>query len=96
MVLNLITTISMVQVGKVYQNLMVDVNTRANAKLVDRGTRIIQMVTGLERDAARALLDRAGGHVKTALVMLAKNVDRSAAERLLAEHDGHVGRILKS
>lgn len=96
MVLNMVSTIAMVQVGKVYQNLMVDVNTRANAKLVDRGTRIIQMVTGLGRSDATALLESAGGRVKTALVMHARNVDRPAAEALLDDADGHVGRILDS
>ena len=96
MVLNMITTIGMVQIGKVYQNLMVDVNTRANAKLVDRGTRIIQTLTGLERSAARRMLDQAGGHVKTALVMCIQRVDRCAAERLLAEQGGHVAKILRS
>lgn len=96
MVLNMVSTIAMVQVGKVYQNLMVDVNTRANAKLVDRGTRMIQTITGLGRDDARELLDSAGGRVKTALVMHARKVDRQAAEALLADSDGHVGRIIDS
>ncbi|MHC4063945.1 MAG: N-acetylmuramic acid 6-phosphate etherase [Planctomycetota bacterium] len=96
MVLNMVTTIAMVQIGKVYENLMVDVNTRANAKLVDRGTRIIHTVTGLERSVARQLLDRAGGQVKTALVMHAKGLERAEAERLLAKHGGHVGRILEA
>ena len=95
MVLNLVTTISMVRIGKVYQNLMVDVNTRANAKLVDRGTRMIQTVTGLDRPAARQLLDRSGGHVKTALVMHARRVDRQEAERLLRDHAGHVAHIIR-
>ena len=95
LVLNMITTISMVRIGKVYQNLMVDVDTRANRKLIDRGTRIIMTVTGLERATARALLSEAGGHVKTALVMHLKQVDRAEAERLLAKHRGHLSAILK-
>ena len=95
MVLNMVTTIAMVRIGKVYQNLMVDVNTRANKKLVDRGTRMIQTVTDLDRAAAGELLQRSGGHVKTALVMHAKGVDRAAAERLLEQHRGHVARILE-
>jgi len=94
MVLNMVTTIAMVRLGKVYENLMVDVNTAANAKLVDRGTRIIQTVTGLERKAARELLDSAGGRVKTALVMHARGMDRAAAERMLFEVGGEVGRAL--
>lgn len=94
MVLNMVTTIAMVQLGKVYENLMVDVNTRGNAKLVERGARIIQTLTGQAREQAQALLDSARGHVKTALVMHARNVDRTAAEELLAEAQGCVGRII--
>ena len=96
MVLNMITTISMVRIGKVYENLMVDVNTRANRKLVDRGTRMIMTLTGLDRPAAAKLLDDSGGHVKTAYVMQVKRVDRSEAERLLRQHHGHVARILEA
>jgi N-acetylmuramic acid 6-phosphate etherase len=94
MVLNLVTTIAMVQTGKVYENLMVDVNTGANAKLLDRGTRIVQAITGLDRDASRRLLDAAGGKVKTAVVMHARKTDRDAADSLLAEVDGHVGQVI--
>ncbi|MHC4698442.1 MAG: N-acetylmuramic acid 6-phosphate etherase [Planctomycetota bacterium] len=94
MVLNMVSTIAMVQLGKVYENLMVDVNTRANAKLIERGTRIIQTLTGRSREESRALLDSAGGHVKTALVMQAKRVDRPTAEELLAEACGRVGQIV--
>lgn len=96
MVLNTVTTVAMIQIGKVYGNLMVDVNTKANAKLVDRGTRMIQAVTGLDRESARSLLDASGGHVKTALVMHAKKVDRAQAEQLLSEHGGHLARIMKA
>jgi N-acetylmuramic acid 6-phosphate etherase len=94
MVLNMITTIAMVRIGKVYGNLMVDVNTRGNSKLIDRGVRIITSLTELDRDGAKSLLTRAGGHVKTALVMHSKGLDKSAAERLLAQHDGHLSPIL--
>ncbi len=94
MVLNMITTISMVRIGKTFENLMVDVNTRVNSKLIERGTRIIQATTNLDLAAARTLLDQAGGHVKTALVMHARGVDRPTAERLLTDHHGHVADIL--
>ena len=94
MVLNMVTTISMVQIGKVYQNLMVDVNTRANAKLVDRGTRIVQTLTGLTREASGLLLNEAGGKVKTALVMRARGVARLEAEALLAEAGGRMARVI--
>jgi N-acetylmuramic acid 6-phosphate etherase len=60
MVLNMVTTIAMVQIGKVYENLMVDVNTSSNAKLRERGARIIQTLTGLTKSDA-ATGRRAGG-----------------------------------
>lgn len=94
LVLNTITTIAMIQIGKVYQNLMVDVNTRANKKLIDRGTRMIQTVTNLPREQAHALLVASGGHVKTALVMHARGVDRASAEQLLTQHQGRLAPIL--
>jgi N-acetylmuramic acid 6-phosphate etherase len=94
MVLNMVTTISMVRLGKVYGNLMVDVNTKANAKLVDRGARIIGELTGLSRSAAEALLAEADGRVKTAVVMHARGVDRVQAERLLAESGGRVDSLI--
>ena len=90
----MVTTMAMIGIDKVYDNLMVDVSSGVNAKLVDRGTRMIQTVTGLDRPAARQLLDRSGGHVKTALVMHAKEVDRPAAESLLAKAGGHVVSVL--
>jgi N-acetylmuramic acid 6-phosphate etherase len=93
-VLNMLSTIAMVQLGKVYENLMVDVNTRANAKLVDRGVRIVCELTGLPRQAARDLLDAAGGRVKTALVMHLRGVDQPSAEGILAAVEGHVGRLI--
>ena len=94
LVLNTITTVAMVRIGKVYENLMVDVNTRSNRKLVDRGTRMIQAVTGLDRETAGALLEQSGGHVKTALVMHLRGIDRKAAGSLLAQHHGHLALIL--
>ncbi len=95
MVLNMVSTIAMVRTGKIYENLMVDVNTAANAKLLDRGTRIIQTITGLTRQASAALLEAAGGHVKTAIVMHVRKVDRATAETLLAKVGGHVGQVIK-
>jgi N-acetylmuramic acid 6-phosphate etherase len=68
MVLNMLTTISMVRVGKTYGNLMVDVRT-GSEKLKDRARRIIGVVTGLDYDAADALLRQAKWNVKAAIVM---------------------------
>ncbi len=92
--LNMITTLAMVRLGKVYENLMVDVNTTGNAKLLDRGTRIIATLTGQPREASRALLEAAGGQVKTALVMHTRQTDRAGAIRLLEQVGGRVGQVL--
>lgn len=92
MVLNMITTLSMARLGKVYQNLMVDVNTAANAKLVDRGIRILREITGLSREASADLLQRASGRVKTAIVMHRLNLDRPAADARLSRSGGDVAR----
>ena len=95
MVLNMISTMAMVHMGKTFENLMVVVNTEANVKLIDRGVRIVETVTSLSRAEARELLDAAGAHVKTALVMHARNVDIASAKKLLAIADGNVGRIIR-
>jgi N-acetylmuramic acid 6-phosphate (MurNAc-6-P) etherase len=57
---------------------------------------MIQTITGVDRDEARALLESAEGRVKTALVMHARRVDRPTAEAMLKEADEHVGRIIDS
>ncbi len=93
LVLNTISTTLMVQIGKCYGNLMVDVRA-TNAKLVDRAARFISQLTGLERPAALALLEAAEGSVKTAVVMHRRAVDRPAAEALLAAAEGHLGRVI--
>ena len=72
----------MVQLGKVYENLMVDVKA-SNIKLVDRSQRIIQMITKVDRPTAAKLLDAAGGHVKLAIVMQKLNVDAPTAKAKL-------------
>jgi N-acetylmuramic acid 6-phosphate etherase len=80
LVLNTITTIAMVQLGKVYENLMVDLRA-SNIKLWDRGARIVATLTGLDRDHAMELLRAAEGHVKLAVVMHKRHV--SSGEALL-------------
>ena len=94
MVLNTVSTLVMVRLGKVYGNLMVDVNARGCAKLNDRAIRITSAATGLPRDAARAMLERADWHVKTAIVMQRLGFDRDAARRRLELCDGHLRRAL--
>ncbi|HKV74042.1 MAG TPA: N-acetylmuramic acid 6-phosphate etherase [Gemmatimonadales bacterium] len=87
--LNTITTGAMVRLGKVYGNLMVDLQA-TNAKRVDRGQRIVMETTGASREAAVAAIEAAGGSVKTAIVMVRRKVERAEAERLLAEARGQL------
>ncbi|GAB5520539.1 MAG: N-acetylmuramic acid 6-phosphate etherase [Rhodothermales bacterium] len=94
LVLNMITTVSMVQLGKVYRNMMVDLQM-TNAKLVERSKRIIMMATGVDYDEAGNALTEADGHVKTAIVMLLANVDAEAAHQRITDADGHVRRALE-
>ena len=89
LVLNMITTAAMVRLGKVYENMMVDLQ-RTSEKLVERGLRTVMMVTGVDYDAADAVLDRCDGHVKTAIVVILGDVDVDEARRRLDETDGFV------
>jgi N-acetylmuramic acid 6-phosphate etherase len=94
MVLNLISTITMVRLGKVFENLMVDVSTGGNAKLIERGVRIIQTVTGAPQERAISLLDAANGRVKVAIAMHRFDLDRMAAEKLLNRHGGRLADVM--
>ena len=94
MVLNMISTTTMVQLGKVYGNLMVDLMT-VNDKLKDRGVRIIKEVTGVSDDVAESKLVEAGNSVKTAMVMIQKSSSKDDALIMLEQADGILRRVLK-
>jgi N-acetylmuramic acid 6-phosphate etherase len=96
LVLNRVSTLALARLGKVHGNLMVDVDASANAKLVERATSLVATLTGLEREPARALLERAGMRVKTAVVMHARGLARGEAERVLAEHGGVLALALEA
>lgn len=87
--LNILSTGVMVQLGKVYGNRMVDVAV-TNKKLRDRALRILQDFTGLEREAAGAILEQSGNWVKLALLMHWTGLGREEGERILAEHKGNL------
>ena len=93
MVLNIITTGAMIRIGKVFGNLMVDLQATCE-KLQDRGERILMTVLGLERPESTALLEESDGHVKTALLMRRCGVGREEAARMLREAGGVLARIL--
>jgi N-acetylmuramic acid 6-phosphate etherase len=92
LVLNTITTAAMIASGKVYGNLMVDLQVTCQ-KLQDRGERILMATLGLGREEARRTLEAAGGHVKTALVMAHLGVDADTARDRLAGAGGIVARV---
>lgn len=94
LVLNRITTLAMVQIGKTYGNLMVDIDATKNTKLTDRAARIIARVTGVNRDAALALLEASGGKVKRAIVMHHKSCDVFTADRLLTDAAGKLRAVI--
>jgi len=95
LVLNTLSTLAMVQLGKVYENLMVDLRA-SNNKLKDRARRIIATVTGLPLDRCVELLDRADGHVKAAIVMHARTVDATRAKQILDEARGNLRSAMRS
>ncbi len=93
MVLNMLTTAAMIRLGKVYDNLMVDV-CATNEKLRDRAVRIVMSATGADRQAAEAALIEAQGGVKTAIVLLACRVSASEAKARLDAAGGWVRTAL--
>ncbi|MCL4545437.1 MAG: N-acetylmuramic acid 6-phosphate etherase, partial [Chloroflexi bacterium] len=95
LVLNMLSTASMVRLGKCYGNLMVDVQA-TNFKLRDRAARIVATVTRQPYALAWAALDRAGFRTKVAIVMIAKNIEADEAEQRLAVARGQLRRVLES
>jgi len=93
LVLNMLSTGAMVQLGKVYGNLMVDVQP-TNTKLRDRAVRIVDASTGVGRAAAEALLAAAGWRVKVAVVMGLAGVSAEEAQARLERAGGHTRRSL--
>lgn len=89
MVLNMITTASMVLMGKTYGNVMVDLQL-TNNKLVERARTIIMRLTGVDYESASRLLAEADGHVKTALVMSVHHCTKDEAQRRLHAANGRV------
>ncbi len=93
LVLNTITTGAMVQMGKVWGNLMVDLVVTCE-KLQDRAERILRGTLEVDADEARRLLGEAGGRVKVALVMHVRGVEADAADALLTAAEGRVADLL--
>lgn len=94
MVLNILSTASMIKLGKVYENLMVDLKP-TNEKLVQRAVRIVCTATGADEHTARHALQQCGMHCKTAIVMLLMNLSVQDAQSALKEADGRIAAISK-
>lgn len=94
MVLNMLSTASMVGMGKTYGNLMVDVNP-TNLKLMDRATRIIREAAGVDEPTARAALNDSNLKPKVAIVMLIKKCTQHEALRRLDKANGFVRKAIK-
>ncbi|MEU7883519.1 N-acetylmuramic acid 6-phosphate etherase [Microbispora bryophytorum] len=95
LVLNMISTITMIRSGRTYGNFMVDV-VASNSKLVDRAARIVSDITGTQVPRAREVLESAGRDVKTAVVMIERGMGADDARALLAAHGNRLGPALHS
>lgn len=93
LVLNMISTISMIRLGKTYGNLMVDVRA-SNEKLRARSRRIVELATGADAATVGAALTATEGEVKNAILTILGEVDAATADRLLAESGGHLRAAL--
>ncbi len=93
LVLNMLTTTAMVRLGKTYENMMIDLQM-TNKKLIERAKRIVMTITGVGYEEATEYLEKAGWHVKTALVMILANVDVNEAKRRLEKADGFVRKAI--
>ncbi|UCZ52982.1 N-acetylmuramic acid 6-phosphate etherase [Bacillus shivajii] len=95
MILNMISTTSMVKLGKVYENLMVDVNA-SNLKLKERAKSIVKSVTDVSDEKIATTLKEAENDVKVAIVMLKANVNVHEAKELLIQNEGFVRKAIES
>lgn len=93
MVLNMLTTGTMVLLGKTYGNLMVDLRA-TNTKLVHRTRRIVSMLTGIAEEQAESLLDFCDGELKTAVVVQSRQVSPDEARAILDDCGGHLRKAM--
>ena len=95
MVLNMLTTASMVKIGKTYENLMVDVQP-TNSKLKDRAARIVSEIASITYEKAQDFLDKSNYQVKPAIVMSLLDLSYNEAVELLKKHNGRLRETLKT
>lgn len=95
LVCNMISTVSMIGLGKVYENLMVDVDV-SNEKLYQRWLNIVCVATGCEEDEAKTYYEPSHHNAKTAIVMILLGMDYETAKSSLERNDGFVKRVIKN
>ncbi|MGA2976060.1 MAG: N-acetylmuramic acid 6-phosphate etherase [Spirochaetia bacterium] len=94
LVLNMLSTASMIRRGKVFNNLMVDL-TPVNRKLVERSKRMIRQATGCSREEAERAFEASGKKPKIAIIMALLKVDRARAEELERQAGGHISQAVR-
>ncbi|MBK8944581.1 MAG: N-acetylmuramic acid 6-phosphate etherase [Ignavibacteriae bacterium] len=93
LVLNMLTTTSMIRLGKTYENMMIDLQM-TNKKLIERAKRIVMTITGLDYEESTKYLESSNYHVKSALVMILANVSFEEAKSRLEKADGFVRKAI--
>ena len=93
LILNMITTGAMIRIGKVFGNLMVDVEA-TNAKLIERQTKIVMEATECDRQTAESALQQCDRHCKTAILMILSGLNADEARQLLAKNHGFIRTAL--
>ncbi|NBH83738.1 N-acetylmuramic acid 6-phosphate etherase [bacterium C-53] len=94
LILNMISTISMIRIGKIYKNYMVDVKM-SNKKLVTRGTNIVSAVTGCSKERAEEALAESEGSVRTAIAMILLGCRKEEAEDALKKVNGRIQNLVE-
>ena len=93
LVLNMLTTATMIKLGKTFGNIMVDLQ-QTNKKLIERSKNIIMKICNVDYNQASKLLEESGRNVKTAIVMCQSKLDKQSAENILIESDGKIRQAL--
>lgn len=94
MVLNMITSAAMIKMGKVYENMMIDLQQN-NKKLVERSKKIIMIAADVDYDEAERCLNQAGGHVKTAIFIALTKASVNEAKKYIDRHNGFLKLALQ-
>ncbi|SHK70871.1 N-acetylmuramic acid 6-phosphate etherase [Clostridium cavendishii DSM 21758] len=95
MILNMISTATMIKMGKVYKNLMVDLKA-SNLKLVERAKRIVMLATNVSRDVAEKYLEDTDYDVKLAIFMIESGLDKILAKEVLNKNEGYIFKALEN